>query len=137
MPGSAPEYVEGHVVPADDAPAVARAYFDSINSENWEQLAGVWADGAELLAVGARPRCGRDEIMEFYGGIFEPWSAHMDQPTRFVVAGDLVFTEIEFTGVTHDGRQIVFPAVDVFELAGDQVRKLSIWYDLTWVRKQL
>jgi ketosteroid isomerase-like protein len=131
------ESVAGAVVPPIRAPAVIRAYFNSINAEDFEQLATIWADDAELEAVGARPRRGCDEILEFYSGAFEPWSTHYDDPRRAVVAADLVVVQIVFKGTATNGKQIEFPAVDIFELKGAQIRKLSIWYDLVWVRKQL
>jgi ketosteroid isomerase-like protein len=120
-----------------DAPEVIRTYFDSINTEDFERLAGIWADDVELKAVGARPRTGRDDVMDFYGGIFEPWAAHDDHPTRVVADGDVVVVEIVFTGTTHDGKEISFPAVDIFDLEDGKIRKVSIYYDLTWVRKQM
>jgi ketosteroid isomerase-like protein len=120
-----------------NAPISVRAYFDALNGEDWALLRSLWADDAELRAVGARPRRGRGEIMGYYDGLFDPWAAHEDRPTRIVVAEDIVVVEITFTGTTHGGRELSFDAVDVFELAGEAVSKLSIWYDLVWVRKQL
>ena len=122
---------------AADAPPVIRSYFDSLNAEDFETLAGIWADDVDLRPVGARPRKGRDDVMAYYRGIFEPWAAHADQPDRVIADGDTVVIEITFTGTTHDGREISFPAVDIFDLQDGRISRLAIFYDLAWVRKQM
>jgi uncharacterized protein (TIGR02246 family) len=114
-----------------------RAYFDALNAEDWPRMAALWADHAELRAVGARPRRGREQIMSYFTPLFEPWARHRDTPTRFIGDGDAVVVEVEFTGTTHDGRELSFDAVDVFDLAGGAIARLTTWYDLAWVRKQL
>ena len=129
--------VTGEVVSPEGAPAAIQTYFDSINAENFQRLATVWTNDVELQAVGARPLRGRDEVMEFYSRIFEPWAKHYDDPRRALVGGDLVVVDIAFRGTSHSGQEIEFPALDVFELEDGKIGKLSIWYDLVWVRKQL
>lgn len=129
--------VGGTVTALDRAPDPVRRYFDALNHEDHDELATIWAPSAELLAVGARPRHGTDEISEYYRRLFDPWATHVDEPTRIVVAEGLVVAEIRFRGRTHTGRELEFDAVDVFDLDDDRVRRLSIWYDLAWVRRQL
>lgn len=129
--------LRGQVVAAVELPECVGAYFQAINAEDFERLSSVWTQTAELRAVGARPRRGRDEVMTFYRELFEPWASHTDQPTRVVTAADLVVTEIEFAGVTHAGKQVAFEALDVFDLADGSIARLTTWYDLTWVRRQL
>lgn len=112
-------------------------YFNSINAEDWGAFAQLWDDRSELLAVGARPRRGAGEIEAFYRGLFTPWSKHRDQPVRVLPSGDAVTVEIHFDGTTHDGRELAFDAVDVFDLEDGRIRKLSTWYDLVLVRRLL
>jgi uncharacterized protein (TIGR02246 family) len=114
-----------------------RAYFDALNAEDWPRLSELWAEDAELRAVGARPRRGREQIMSYFRPLFEPWARHRDTPTRVIADGDAVVVEVEFTGMTRDGRELSFDAVDVFDLADGAIARLSTWYDLAWVRKQL
>jgi ketosteroid isomerase-like protein len=120
-----------------DLPAPIATYFAALNAEDFARLETVWADDAELRAVGARDRHGRDDVMGYYRPLFGPWAEHEDRPTRAVVADGVAVVEVAFSGVTHDGRAIAFDAVDVFDLADDRVARLTCWYDLAWVRKQL
>jgi ketosteroid isomerase-like protein len=133
----ASDVVEGSAVSPAELPAAIREYFAALNSEDWSRMEGAWADEAELRAVGSRPRHGREEIMAYFHGVFDPWAAHVDRPTRAIVAGDAAVVEVTFSGTTHAGRDLVFDAVDVFDLAGDAIVRLTTWYDLAWVRKQL
>jgi ketosteroid isomerase-like protein len=125
------------VVSTAQSPECVRAYFEAINAEDFERLAGVWTPTAELRAVGTRPRRGREQIMSYFRGVFEPWASHLDQPTRVIVAEGVVVTEIEFKGVTHYSKEIAFDALDVFDLADGLIARLTTWYDLAWVRSQL
>ena len=43
-------------------PQVILDYFDSINNEEWDKLASLWAEDAELRVVAARPRFGREDV---------------------------------------------------------------------------
>jgi fatty-acyl-CoA synthase len=112
-------------------------YFAAINAEDWPALAGVWDPGATVEAVGARARRGIDDIVAFYRRLFEPWAQHHDAPTRVLVDGDAVVAEVRFSGVTHDGRRLEFDAVDVIDLAGARIVKLTNWYDIAMVRKAM
>jgi ketosteroid isomerase-like protein len=130
-------YAAGHLVTASELPQCISTYFDALNTGDSGKLASVWAETAELRAVGARPRRGRDEILAFYENLFGSWSTHVDRPTRVVVADGIVVVEVQFTGVTHAGRELSFDAVDVFDLLENLILRLSTWYDLGWVRRQL
>jgi len=112
-------------------------YFSKINAERWEEFGSLWHPAAELKAVGSRPRTGRQQIEEFYRRLFSPWREHADIPTRVLVSGDAVTVEVRFEGVTADGRRCAFDAVDVFDVDGDEITRLTNWYDLVLVRKML
>lgn len=129
--------LEGRVVSPPDVPACVRTYFEALNAEDWPRFAEVWADTAELQAVGSRARHGRQDIMSYFLPLFEPWARHVDRPTRFIVAGDTVVVEIVFTGLTPAGKELNFAALDVFDLSEGVIARLVTWYDLSWVRKQL
>jgi predicted ester cyclase len=45
--------------------------------------------------------------------------------------------EVAFTGRTTAGRPVAFDAIDVFDLAGEWIRRLSTWYDTAAVRRQV
>jgi ketosteroid isomerase-like protein len=118
-------------------PEAITTYFSAINAEDWDRLATIWRDDAELHAVGGRPRKGKDEIVKFYPRTLAPWKDHLDDPTRFVVAGDTVTVEIHFTGRSADGVEVEFDAVDVFDLVDGKIATVTNWYDTSAVRKLL
>ena len=111
-------------------------YFDAVNAEDWDALAGLWAPDAELYSAGARPRQGREAIGAYYPRLLAAWAEHTDRPVRRITEADTVVVEISFTGTTHEGRSVAFDAVDVFDLAGPLIRRLSIWYDTAAVLRQ-
>jgi len=120
-------------------PAPVQTYFDALNAEDIAALRPLWAPNVELRAVGSRARRGLEEVMEYFGPLFDPWVEHLDLPTRVIgdPDGDAVAVEVRFTGRTEGGRELTFDAVDVFDLADGKIRRLSTWYDLVWLRKQL
>jgi ketosteroid isomerase-like protein len=118
-------------------PPEVRDYFDALNGEDFEALERVWSRHGELRAVGSRPRQGIEEVMAYFRPLFDPWVEHRDQPTRVIADGDAVVVEVRFTGRTEAGRELVFDAVDVFDLRDGLVERLSTWYDLAWLRRQL
>lgn len=122
---------------SSSVPEALTTYFDSINNEDWDRLATVWQDDAELIPVGARTRRGKDEIVKFYPKTLAPWKEHLDDPTRVIVAGDTVTAEIHFTGKSADGVEVEFDAVDVFDLVDGRIQRLTNWYDVAAVRALL
>ncbi|MCW2984331.1 MAG: nuclear transport factor 2 family protein [Conexibacter sp.] len=119
--------------------AVIVEYFACVNGEDRERLADLWAADGELRAVGARPRVGRVAVMDYFAKIFDPWLHHHDEPTRIVVADgeSTAVAEVTFHGTTHDGRQVRFDAVDVFDLLDGRIQRLTSWYDIDYVRRSL
>ncbi len=117
-------------------PQVILDYFDSINTENWDKLASLWTDDAELDVVGARPRRGRDDVLTYYPKALSMYPEHWDEPVRISVAGDVVTVEIDFTGKMENGTAIAFKAVDIFDLKDGKLWKMSSWFNLHDVRKQ-
>lgn len=122
---------------SDAVPEAITTYFSAINSENWDLLATVWREDAELIAVGARPRRGKDAVVKYYPKTLLPWKEHIDHPTRFIVAGDTVTVEIHFTGRSADGIDVKFDAVDVFDLVDGRIQRVTNWYDVAVVRSLL
>jgi uncharacterized protein (TIGR02246 family) len=120
-----------------EIPAAITEYFRAINDEDWDALASLWVDDAELRVVAARPRFGRDDVLTYYPKALAPYPKHHDDPVRVSVAGDVVTVEIRFTGATADDRPIEFDAVDVFDMRDGKLWKMSSWFNIEDVRRQL
>ncbi len=115
---------------------VARAYFEAVNSRQWDDLAGLFAADAELRPVGARVRSGRDDIAAYYPPLLAGFTTSYDDPRALHVAGDVVTAEIAFTGTTVAGREVAFDAVDVFRVHDGKIASLRILYDMLDVIRQ-
>lgn len=119
------------------SPSVIDDYFRSVNTEDWTLMAGLWNADGRLQAVGFPLIAGRDDVVAYYPRVLAGYPEHVDTPTRVITAGDTVVVEIDFTGRLADGREIAFSAVDVFDLAGGRIQRLSTWYDSHRVITQL
>lgn len=120
-----------------DTEALIQRYFECLNTEAWEAMGQIWHEDAELRAVGARPRRGREEVVDYFRNLFNPWPEHRDEATRVVVAGSVATVEVSFTGTTADGRTVSFDAVDVFDIEDGLIKRLSNWYDIDFARRKL
>ncbi len=118
-------------------PQVIIDYFDAVNTENWEKLASLWVEDAELDVVSARPRRGRDDVLTYYPRALAPFPQHWDEPYRISRDGDVVTVEIQFNGTTPDGVEIEFDAVDIFDLRGDKLWKMKSFFDIDSIRRQM
>ncbi len=115
-----------------------RAYFDAVNARDYEALAALFADDAELRPVGSRARRGREDVAAYYPPLLAGFAESHDEPTRISVAGQVVTAEITFTGRTADGAPVTFDAVDVIDVDDDgRIARLSLWYDTRAVAKQV
>jgi ketosteroid isomerase-like protein len=112
-------------------------YFRCLDTEDWDGMRRIWRPDGTLRAVGARPRDGLDEVIGYFSKLFDPWPEHVDRPTRVLVFEEegTVLAEVTFTGRTGDGREVSFDAVDVFDLVGGQIQRLSNWYDVDYARR--
>ncbi len=110
---------------------------DGLSRATITALAGLWEPEAELYPAGSRPRHGREAILAYYPRLLAGWTEHTDRPGRRITEADTVVVEISFTGTTGQGRPVTFDAVDLFDLAGPRIRRLSIWYDTAAVLRQV
>ena len=114
-----------------------RKYFVCLDTEDWSTMRTLWTANCDLRAVGARPRHGVDEMIGYFSNLFSPWPSHTDAPIRLIVCGDTIVAEVTFSGMTPDGREVSFDAVDVFDLRDGRISKLSNWYDIAYARRVL
>lgn len=114
-------------------PEAIGAYFRTINDEDWDGFRTLWAEDATVLAVGARPRHGVDDVMNLYTKMFDHWPQHLDVPGRTLIDGSTVTVEVHFVGTSDNGREVEFDAVDVIDLEGRKIKKLTTWYDTSRV----
>jgi ketosteroid isomerase-like protein len=115
-----------------------QAYFDAVNREDYAAMSGLFTPDAELVAPGAQPRRGPQEIAEYLRAALAPYPEHVDEPTRIIDAGSTVVVEIRFAGAVASGARVTFDAVDLFDLGDDgRIARLSSWYDSYAVREQL
>jgi ketosteroid isomerase-like protein len=111
------------------------SYFRSLDTEDWVRMRTLWHPRGEMVAMGARARQGVDDVLQLLEKLFVPWPVHRDKPVRTLVSGDSATVEVEFTGVSVDGLEVKFDAVDVIDFDGGLIRRLTNWYDIEYARK--
>ncbi len=125
------------MMPRRDPRALAVLYFSCLNSNDWDGMRELWLPDGEWKAPGTRLRRGIDEVVEYYERCFAPWPEHVDEPRRLLVDGDVVVADVEFRGVTVDGRRIRFDGLDVIDTRDGRIARIANWYDIDYVRKAL
>lgn len=116
---------------------VVRRYFVCLDTEDWDTMRTLWNSDSEMRAVGARPRRGVDDVIDYFSKLFTPWPRHVDAPTRLIAGQDTIVAEVTFTGTTPEGREVSFDAIDVFDLVDGRIQKLTNWYDIAYARAVL
>lgn len=134
---SATTWADVPVVGAARVPGPVVRYFDCVNRESWEAFSTLWTEDSEVQQPGSRPRRGAEEIGAYFRRMFGSWSGHVDTPTRVLVAESAVTVEVTFGGTTAQGIPVAFNAVNIFDLEGPSIRRLTIWYDPSRVREAL
>jgi ketosteroid isomerase-like protein len=113
-----------------DPIAVAKAYFSAVNETRLDDLAKVFAEKARLEFPQQEPVQGRQAIHDFYAGVLQFYPERFDKVTRYFQDGQGgVAAEIHFEGKTLTGRPVVFDAVDLFRVQGEEIQELRIFYD--------
>ncbi|MEE8601441.1 nuclear transport factor 2 family protein [Euzebya tangerina] len=140
--GGEPDLVGGEpdlvaVQGTGDIPLAVSGYFESINAEDWERLRLLLADDVVVRAPGVDPVRGGLGAVAYYASVLADYPEHQDQPTRFLVADDVVTVMIDYTGRTSAGVDVAFQAVDVFTVADGRIAEVQIWYDTLAVRRQV
>ncbi len=121
-----------------DIEATLAAYFDGMNSERYDRVAGLFTPDARLKAPGADWVQGTDAVEGYYRAALGPYPDHRDEPTRTIIADHVATVEIHFQGALASGIPLEFDAVDVFDFDDDgRITQLSSWYDSHAVRREL
>ena len=117
--------------------ALVECYFSALNTADLDRLRAVLDPDVELRPTGSRPRTGLEEAILFLRRVFEIFPEHRDTPTRIIEAWDTVVAEIDFSGISADGRGVAFEAVDVFDLADGRIVRVSQWFDTADLKRQV
>ena len=117
--------------------AVVEAYFAAVDAEDLEVLRRLLHPDVALAACGSRPRRGAEAVIAMFAAIFERFPVHSDRPVRLICDGGTVVAEIHFEGRSAGGVDVTFEAVDVFDVAGGRIRRLTQWFDSADLERQL
>ncbi len=123
--------------PEPSSRAVVERYFAAVNAGDFDTLRQVLHPDIELTACMSRPRQGLESVVAFFDAVFGRYPEHSDIPTRLICDGNSVVAEIHFEGRSDAGAEIVFEAVDVFDVVDGRIRRLSQWFDSADLQRQL
>lgn len=137
MPGRDPDE---EVMSTPRAVDVVRRYFAAVNEDRFDDLGDLFAPDIVLEMGGAARREGVADAIGYYPRALAALPVHDDEAVSTLTSDDgrRVAVEIVFTGTTGDGRPLVFPAVDLFDLDEDgRISRLRSFYDTTYVATAL
>jgi ketosteroid isomerase-like protein len=117
--------------------AAVEAYFAAINADSFADLADVFTPDVEIHTIGAKPIAGCSAALAHFPAILAKFTEHDDTVTRWIEAPEAIVTDIAFTGRLAGGQPVAFPALDIFDLAGGRIRRVTTWYDTRDLRRQL
>jgi ketosteroid isomerase-like protein len=120
-----------------DTREIVEAYFDRMNREDWEGLGELFQEDAVLEAPGFPRQRGRDTVRTYFQAALGIYPKHYDDPVRIVVAGDTATVNIHYEGTLANGYELIFDAVDVFDMRDGLIGELTSWYDSHMVRQAL
>ena len=124
--------------PAPPEPrAVVERYFAAVDAEDFDELRRVLHPDVALTACGSGPRRGAEAVIGLFAAIFERFPVHSDRPVRLICDGEVVVAEIHFEGRSATGVDVTFEAVDVFDVAGGRIHRLTQWFDSADLERQL
>jgi ketosteroid isomerase-like protein len=112
------------------------AYFAGLNGEDWQGLEALLCEDAVLEAPGASRR-GASAVARYFREALAPYPEHVDAPGRRIVDGRTAAVEIHFAGRMANAAPVVFDAVDIFDVRGGRIARLTSWYDSHAVRREL
>ncbi len=112
---------------------------DAFNNHDSRELAKLHSENATLyMAVTSPVLQGREQISEFFEGIFTGWPDCRWEQRRVLGHDDLLCMEWKFTGssIKYPGRPIETWDCGVFEVEDGKIVESRLYYDTGSIAKQ-
>jgi uncharacterized protein (TIGR02246 family) len=135
--GGGPRVTVLDAIPDPAAQTVVRRYFDLVNADEVDAMMELFAEDATIEPSSGGVRRGRDDIAAYYRATLAGFAEHHDEPRRVHVARTAIVIELAFVGVATSGAPVTFDALDLFELEGGRIRRVSLWADTAAIARQL
>jgi len=132
-----------------DYEALARGWFDSLHTRDWEAVGALYADGSVYRRSDGTSR-GRDAHLAYLKSVMDAFPDHASTVDAVLVAGAAVTVEWTETGTHtepyHTTRFGIIPPtgqgfkahiVEVFRFEGDEIVSQNEYYDLMTISMQL
>jgi steroid delta-isomerase-like uncharacterized protein len=117
---------------------LARAHFDAVARQDLDQIAADYAPDVVVDFMGNGIRRGRDEVRDFFAGLFGA-IPDCEFITDRVIAGDDVavvewrlrgtFDGAAFEGIEPNGRWIDHRGCDVVDFSGELIERITAYQD--------
>jgi steroid delta-isomerase-like uncharacterized protein len=120
-------------------PPLLQHYLDGVNSGNGEAIAALYVeDGVHEDIPSGMVASGREEIAALVSGALTQFDDLTWTPVSARQSGDLAVLEYTFSATDREsGKPLSFRGVIVFELAGDQIRRSTDYYDVATILGEL
>ena len=110
----------------------AETLFQLVDQFDADAIAARMAPDGVLISVNDAPVVGRDGMRVAVRAFKQAVTSISHEVLRAWRAGDTIITELRVTYVRHDGRKVVLPCTNIFDLTGDgSISRYQIFMDMT------
>jgi hypothetical protein len=110
----------------------AETLFQLVDRFDADALAARMAPDGVLISVNNDPVVGRDGMRAAVHAFEQAVTSISHQVLRAWRADDTVITELQVTYIRHDGRKVVLPCTNIFDLTDDGlISRYQIFMDMT------
>lgn len=110
----------------------AETLFELVDRFDADAVAARMAPDGVLISVNNDPVVGRDGMRDAVRGFEQAVTSISHEVLRAWRTGDTVITELRVTYVRHDGREVVLPCANIFDLTDEGlISRYQIFMDMT------
>jgi hypothetical protein len=115
-----------------DARGWAEPFFELVDRFDGDALAARMAPDGVLISVNNDPVVGRDGMRDAARSFQQAVTSINHEVLRAWRADATIITELRVTYVRHDGRKVVLPCTNIFDLTDDGlISRYQIFMDMT------
>ena len=105
------------------------AYLDLIEAQEIAKIVDFFTEDATIIIPGAPPYTGKKAIKGLYNEILDPNSEIDHVITKTIIDGKDAAVAVDVRIAHKDGRKTEFSEVNIFEVRGNKISRVQVFFD--------